>query len=519
MRKGRSEPLILNVNDNEAARYMVTLMLRRAGFLVVEAGTGLGALDKVTQCKPDLVILDVKLPDVSGLEICRRIRSNPETASTKVLHTSATYVTVDKKVQSLEGGADGYLAQPFEAEELIATVHSLLRLNQTEHELREHAQQLKEADRRKNEFLSMLAHELRNPLAAISASLPLIARRPPMDDTERRARDVLSRQTSNLGRLIDDLLDVARVTQGKIEVKWGVLSLCQLLRRVADSALETKISARRQHLELQLGDDPVYVRGDATRLEQVFTNLLDNASKYTDAGGSIRLSLQTLRDGPKPMAQVDVSDDGIGMSSDTLPSIFDLFSQADVPIARSRGGLGIGLTLVQTLVQLHGGEVEAESEGLGRGSRFAVRLPLLAPAEAQLHERVSRATNAPDETRRRVLLVEDNLDAQQMLADLMGLWGHEVTCASDGTEGVAKALELLPDMALIDLGLPGIDGYEVARQLRRDPRGKSLKLIALTGYGSPEQKARSLAVGFDLHLVKPVDATRLAALLADPTRS
>jgi two-component system, sensor histidine kinase len=514
----RASSLILNVNDAEGARYMVTLMLQKAGFKVIEAATGLAALERIQQHMPDLVVLDLKLPDVNGLEICRRIRDNPETTSVKVLHTSATYVTVDNKIQSLEGGADAYLAQPFESQELIATVQSLLRLKQAEQELRLDAELLREADRRKNEFLSMLAHELRNPLAAISAALPLVARRDPLDEVERRARDVLSRQAGNLGRLIDDLLDVARVTQGKIDVRWEVLNLSDLLRRVADNAQQTRTAQRNQRLDVALPSEPVYVRADNTRLEQIFTNLLDNASKYTDPGGCIRIELETLRDGVNETARVLVKDDGMGMSAETLPGIFGLFSQADVPIARSRGGLGIGLTLVRTLIELHGGTVNAHSEGLGKGSEFLVVIPTLT--EAELRSRVQNGNGAPalrGKLKRRVLLVEDNIDAQQMLSDLLEIWGHEVTCASDGLMGVAKALSLKPDIAIVDLGLPGIDGYEVARRIRLDVHGAELPLIALTGYGSPEQKARSLAAGFDLHLVKPVDAARLESLLAQPT--
>ncbi|MET0411787.1 MAG: ATP-binding protein, partial [Polyangiaceae bacterium] len=365
--------------------------------------------------------------------------------------------------------------------------------------------------------LSMLAHELRNPLAAISASLPLLARRDPLDDVEQRARDVLSRQAGNLGRLIDDLLDVARVTQGKIDVRWEVLDLSGLLRRVAENAQQTRTSQRNQRLEVELPAGPVYVRGDNTRLEQIFSNLLDNASKYTDPGGRIQIELATPRNGASDKAQVIVKDDGMGMSAQTLPSIFGLFSQADVPIARSRGGLGIGLTLVRTLVELHGGQVHAHSAGLGEGSEFAVVLPTLS--EAELRSRVQHSDGAPlvgGKHKRRVLLIEDNIDAQQMLSDLLEIWGHEVTCASDGLAGVATALSLRPDIAIVDLGLPGIDGYEVARRIRLDVHGAVLPLIALTGYGSPEQKARSLAAGFDLHLVKPVDAARLESLLAQP---
>ncbi|MBK7865056.1 MAG: response regulator [Archangiaceae bacterium] len=508
-------PLILNVNDSDGARYMVTLMLQRAGFEVVEASTGAGALRMISARMPDLVVLDVHLPDIDGFEVCRRIRDDPETSGLKVLHVSATYITTDKKVESLDGGADGYLAQPFEPEELIATVQALLRLARAERNLRDDAEALREADRRKNEFLSMLAHELRNPLAAITSALPILERRGATDGAEGRARDVVRRQTVHLARLIDDLLDVARVTQGKIELEWEQVNLSELLERVSNNVRSTKAVGRGQRIRLSMPDKPVWVRGDATRLEQVFSNLLDNASKYSNQGGSIRVDVSEVADA-KPAVRVVVRDNGIGMAPDTLPHVFALFSQADVPVARTRGGLGIGLTLVRTLVELHGGHVTARSDGIGMGSELDVTLPRVeAPALAGKPQTASDATGA---THRRILVIEDNVDVQQAIADLLELSGHEVSCASDGLMGLTRLLDLQPDVALVDIGLPGIDGYEVARRARQSPKGRALTLIALTGYGTPEQQAKSLEAGFDLHLVKPVDPDRLAHVLeSQPT--
>jgi DNA-binding response OmpR family regulator len=510
--------VILNVNDNEGARYMVTLMLKRAGFEVLEADCGEAALLKIEQRSPDLIVLDIDLPDISGFEVCRRIRASPPANPIKILHTSATFVALESKIQSLENGADGYLMQPFEPEELIATVRSLLRLNDAEQELIGNAERLREADRRKDEFLAMLAHELRNPLSAITASIPLMERRPPMDDVERRAREVLHRQAAHLGRLIDDLLDVARVTQGKIELQRELIELGGLLRRVAESAEQTKMRPREQTLLMALPEAPVFVRGDAARLEQIFTNLLDNASKYTDTGGSVRVALNVVAGPEGATAIVVVRDNGIGMAAKTLPTIFGLFAQGDVPIERSRGGLGIGLTLVQTLVQLHGGEVVARSDGLGKGSEFEVQLPALRDV-GLLPGRVpgdgaSKPLNGAM-TSRKILIVEDSPDAQQMLKDLLEMWGHEVVCASDGVAGVSAALAASPDVALVDIGLPGLDGYEVARRIRRNPEGKDLMLVALTGYGSPEQKAKALEAGFNVHVAKPVNAKRLASILEE----
>ncbi|HEY3499933.1 MAG TPA: hybrid sensor histidine kinase/response regulator, partial [Polyangiaceae bacterium] len=276
-----SDALILNVNDAEGARYLVSHILRRAGFDVIEAGTGEGALARIAADAPDLVVLDVRLPDIDGIEVCRRVRETPRERPIKILHTSATYIDSANRVESLDNGADGYLVQPFEPEELVATVRSLLRLNDAEQELLGKTQELREADRRKDEFLAMLAHELRNPLAAISASLPVLERREPLDDVERHARDVLERQVGHLARLVNDLLDMARVTQGKIELHAENIDLVPLLRRVADQVLDTRFLPRRQTLRFSVPKLQAVVVGDVTRLEQIFSNLLDNASKYT----------------------------------------------------------------------------------------------------------------------------------------------------------------------------------------------------------------------------------------------
>jgi signal transduction histidine kinase len=514
MSERAQSPVILNVNDNEEPLYVVTVILRSAGYRVIEARTGQQALDMIEEHSPDLLVLDIRLPDLDGLEVCKRIRANPKTATIKVLHTSATLVSLDNKVESLSGGADAYLTQPFQSAELIATVKSLLRLRTAELELRTVAEQLLEADRRKDEFLAMLAHELRNPLAAISASLPLMTRRVPEDIAEQRAREVLSRQTQHLSRMVDDLLDVARVTQGKIALKTDRLDLRALLERAVDNARQTKSGPRHQILECTLPSTPVLVSVDPTRLEQVLMNLLDNASKYTPDGGRIQVWLHAQDGGHGPAAHVVVRDNGAGITPEVLPKIFALFMQADVPIARSLGGLGVGLTMAQTLVSLHGGTITASSPGRGQGSEFEVILPAVeAETSADAAHAQDRITPSEGRLKRRILLVEDNSDALEVLTDLFALWGHEVQAASDGLSAVDTALSMLPDIAFIDIGLPGIDGYEVARRIRADPKGRSLKLVALTGYGAPEQRAQAVDAGFNLHLVKPVQPDGLALLL------
>jgi signal transduction histidine kinase len=515
-KKRSGSALVLNVNDNDASRYLVTRMLERGGFTVIEAATGSAALDKVREKMPCLVVLDIKLPDMTGLEVCELIKADPKTHSVKVLHTSAVFVATEFKVQSLECGADGYLSHPFEQEELIATVRSLLRLTEVEQELRTQAEELKAANQRTNEFLAMLAHELRNPLAAIVTSLPLLERGEPTDSVEKTARELIRRQTLHLRRLVDDLLDAARVTQGKIDLHWEPVDLNELARKIAANLQQTKLGARSQALRVALPNAQLCVRGDPMRLEQVLTNLLDNASKYSNSGDVIDFSLALGRN-PAGVgeARITVRDRGIGIDANTLPTIFELFSQADVPLARSRGGLGIGLTLVRTLIELHGGRVYARSGGRGRGSEFEITLPLLAedmrsaPATSGTFHQIDK----PPAKSRRVLIVEDNQDAQDALKCLLELWGHEVTVASDGPSGIQCALAHRPEVALVDLGLPTVDGYEVARQVRAAFGAAAPLMIALTGYGAPEQRAQALSAGFDLHIVKPVDPDRLATLL------
>jgi signal transduction histidine kinase len=500
---------ILNVNDDAANRYLVNRILEMAGYEVLEAATGMAALLMAEEHRPDVIVLDVKLPDISGYEVCARLRANTSTASIAVMHTSATFVTPDKKVQGLEGGADAYLTQPYEPSELIATVRSLLRMRHAEQQSKLRTDQLIEMDRRKDEFLAMLGHELRNPLAAIMTAIGILERKAPQDTKEARMHGIIQRQTHHLARLVDDLLDVSRITRGKVELRKEPLDLTESFQQVL-SILRPRVEGRGLKLEVHLPREPLWVDGDSTRLEQVFTNLVDNAAKYTDEGTvSVELSREGL-DGDA-RALLRVKDTGIGIPAEKLPAVFELFAQADTSLERSRGGLGIGLTLVRTLVRMHGGSVEATSNGTGHGSEFVVRLPLLTP------ERVPRlaGANVVDARRaRRILLVEDNADARHSMRDLLELWGHQVTVARDGMQGVALALEHAPDLALVDLGLPGLDGFQVAQALRAKV-GQGLRLVALTGYGDMDAYRQALNAGFDRHLTKPVRPTELDRVLSD----
>jgi PAS domain S-box-containing protein len=356
------------------------------------------------------------------------------------------------------------------------------------------------ASRAKDAFLAMLSHELRNPLGAISNAVHVLER---VDGGAAavRAREIIARQTQHLGRLVDDLLDVSRALSGKIVLRREVVDVAAVVERALAAS---KTTGTRASHELSLEARPAYVHGDPMRLEQVVNNLLENALKYTPGGGRIRVTVG-VHDGS---AVLSVEDSGVGIAPELLPKVFDLFVQADDSLDRAAGGLGIGLTLVRRIVELHGGRVEAASAGPGQGSRFTVRLPATMVAPAPAARSVVPANGA-----RRVLVVEDNADAREMLCQLVRLLGHEVHEAADGLGAVEQALRLLPDLTLVDIGLPGMDGYEVARRIRAETAGRHLRLVAVTGYGLREDRERALRAGFDEHLVKPVDPSRLATML------
>ncbi len=370
---------------------------------------------------------------------------------------------------------------------------------------------LEASGRRKNEFLAMLAHELRNPLVPIRNAAHLLRERDDIDPDSQQAHDTIERQVGHMVRMIDDLLDVSRVDQGKIRLERRSLDLAALVRTVVEDA-RGPLVLRGLSVELSLPDAPVPVTGDVTRLSQVVGNLLDNAGKFTDAGGTIRVALAILEDRTK--ARLVVEDTGIGMDAETLPRIFDIFDQADRSLDRSRGGIGLGLSLVKGLVVQHGGSVRAESEGVGRGSRFVVELPLEQDARApEPKAPVTRpaATTHP----RRILVIEDSEDAAVTMKLVLQRLGHRVEIAREGREALAMAKDAQPEIVFCDIGLPGdLDGYEVAKALRADARLRSVYLVALTGYGRDEDKARAAHAGFDAHVTKPASHEALKGAIA-----
>jgi signal transduction histidine kinase/ActR/RegA family two-component response regulator len=379
---------------------------------------------------------------------------------------------------------------------------ALIERARLEHELAEHVRQLAEGDRRKDEFLVMLAHELRNPLSAVRNAV-VTAR---LDESRReRALDIARRQTDQLSRLIDDLLDLARITQGRIALRRERISVADVVDRAVD-ATRAQVDARAHTLAISLPAEPVHVDADPGRLEQALANLLSNAAKYTERGGRIHVVVERDRDA----AVVRVRDSGVGIAPDMLPHVFDLFAQGQRSLDRSQGGLGIGLTVVRQIIELHGGGVEARSDGIGTGAEFSVRLPAL-PADALTHE--GSLARSRVRQRARVLIVEDNLDAAESLSMLLELLGHEVRAVHSGPEALDAVRSDSPDIALVDIGLPCMDGYQVAREMRALPNNTTI-LVALTGYGRDEDKQLAHAAGFDHHLTKPVEIDALERLVA-----
>jgi PAS domain S-box-containing protein len=374
-------------------------------------------------------------------------------------------------------------------------------------EIEEAQEELRQANRRKDEFLAMLAHELRNPMAPISTAAELLRLAPGDPARVRQTSEVISRQVEHMTRLVDDLLDVSRVTRGLIRLHPDLLDLNQVLRDALEQTAQL-VADKKQALHCELAPEAVQVMGDRTRLIQVFANILNNASRYTQAGGEIRVILRREDE----RALVTVSDNGAGIAPALLPHIFDLFIQGERSPDRAQGGLGVGLALVRSLVQLHGGQVWAHSAGPGQGSTFEVSLPLQHSEVEGAKEAPAAAGPRPGQ-RAHILVVDDNEDAGNMLALLLGSLGYRTTVCLRAEEAIATAAREQPAVLFIDIGLPDMDGYALAQALRAQPAGALARLVAVTGYGQPEDRARALAAGFDEHLVKPVKLQALARIL------
>ena len=415
----------------------------------------------------------------------------------------ADSITVARAVQTL--GNVTLLERPVRVAALVSAVRSAIRARMRQYETRLHLIERDQENRRKDEFIATLAHELRNPLAPIRNAVHLLR----LSGVAPEIRDMLDRQVRHVVRLVDDLLEVSRITHGKIGLRKERIEISKVL----DAAVETSrplIDSARLELELaQQKEHPLLVEADVTRLSQVFSNLLNNAAKYTDAGGRIAIAARS----DAGCAVVAVSDTGVGISPQTLPHVFDMFVQADAAQGRTRSGLGIGLTLARRLVEMHGGRLTAHSEGVGKGSTVIVRLPLVQSEGAPVKRKPAGAGPPAVTVSRKILVVDDNRDAADSLGALLELQGATVRVVYDGHSALATLADFRPDIVFLDLGMPGIDGFEVARRIRQRDELHDVALVAVTGWGQEQDRRRTRAAGFDRHVVKPIDPNKMQSLL------
>ena len=564
-----TEPVdILLVDDQPSRLLTYEAILAPLGHRFVTAASGAQALQRLMEREFAVILLDVSMPEMDGFETARMIHGHPRFEHTPIIFVTGIHLSELDRLKGYEVGAVDYVYVPVVPEILRSKVAVLVelhcqrlelkrlntslqdanrkldaanralrreketelaqlneRLRQANRELTESNEALKaeveqrgraeqallDADRKKDDFLAILAHELRNPLAPISNAIEILQRLGPHDTELVRMRDLIDRQVRHMTRLVDDLLDVSRITQGKINLRSEPLELTGLVKRAIE-AHAPAVSARGHRLVVKLPEAPVEVTGDAVRITQVVGNLVSNAIKYTPDGGVLEVGLGTA-DG---FAVVSVRDNGIGIDEEHLAHVFDLFGQLENPRPRehTHDGLGIGLALVQRLIEMHQGQVEARSDGAGLGSEFIVRLPLrtgepvVVPA---IGGQLPRATLSG----RRILVVDDAADCRESLGEVLRIAGGDVRTAVDGMAGLEAAAIFDPEIVLLDIRMPRMDGYETARQLRASPRGEKLILIALTGWGQPEHVEKSKLAGFDEHLTKPVEVDALLQRLAN----
>jgi signal transduction histidine kinase/ActR/RegA family two-component response regulator len=484
--------------------------------------------------------MDVNMPELDGFELATMIRQHPRCQKTAIIFVSAVHLTDFDRQKGYATGAVDYVSVPVVPELLRAKVRvfvdlyrksteleqlnrtleervatrtrelqdSVRQLRESEKRLRAQGEALAEVDRRKNEFLAMLAHELRNPLQPIRSAVDMLRQAKARPEHLRLGREVIGRQVDQLARLVDDLVDTNRISSGKLELRKDLIDLLPIIEGAVDS-IRPLAERKRQELAIALPPGPVPVDGDAVRLNQVFVNLLNNAVKYTRDGGHIRLTVECDdRD-----AFIRIRDDGVGIDPSDLPRVFEMFYQGKARADDAQGGLGLGLALVRSLIELHGGSVQAHSAGVDQGSEFEARIPAVSTSAS-----APAGTASPPSTarapRRRILVADDNRDAAETLATILRLEGNDVDVAYDGADAVLAMSKFQPDVVLMDLGMPKLDGHAAARAIRSVPRGKAVVLIAISGWGGDIDRQLSLEAGFDRHLVKPVVPSELLAVLS-----
>ena len=545
---------ILLVDDQPGRLLTYRAILEPLGENLIEASSGMDALKQLMENEYAVILLDVNMPGMDGFETASLIHQHPRFEKTPIIFVTAVNVTDMDRLRGYKLGAVDYVSVPVIPEIMRTKVSVLAELHRKRRELQlanaqlsatnialeaEKARELerlnaslqeantalatrndelqkemgvrvaaeerlRDADRRKDEFLATLAHELRNPLAPLLNACNI--RRLSAPDADDPLQDMMERQLAQLVRLIDDLLDVARISRGKLDLRRQSTTLQEVLAAAVETA-RPLIDAGGHALALRMPEQPVRLQADPERLSQIFANLLNNAAKYSDPGGRIEVSCEQQDDG----IRVHVRDTGIGLTREQIDGIFELFSQVDATTERTRGGLGIGLTLVRQLLDMHGGRIEARSEGLGAGSEFEVWLPPQDAADVPF-------SNAPKTAVAgkpcRALVVDDNRDSADTLAMMIGLIGHHVRAVYEPGEVVEAVREFAPDVVFMDVGMPGMSGHEVARALRANSDGPPLMLVAVTGWGQAEDRRRTRESGFDQHLVKPPDLEAIRSICA-----
>jgi signal transduction histidine kinase len=462
--------------------------------------------DEVSKGAGALVITEETIRGNRGEQLVAFLGRQPQWSDLPVIAVTRGGPASAAAVQAMETlGNVIVLERPVRIGTFVTAARTALRERDRQYELRRLLAQLREADRRKDVFLAMLAHELRNPLAPIQNASEVFRHAGRKEPLLERAADIVARQVALLARLVDDLLDVSRITQGKVQLKRERYDVRTSVRQAIETTTPI-LEDKRQTLLVRLPSTPLAVDADPARITQVVGNLLNNAAKYTPVGRRIWLSAR--RRGH--LVAVRVRDDGVGIAPDILPSIFDLFTQADDSLDHRQGGLGIGLTLVRSIVEMHGGRVRARSRGRGCGSSFAFCLPA---EDAAMDPAPRRSASAGATIHRRLVLVDDNVDAVESLAMILRRAGHDVSTAYDATAALRMIDEHRPDLAFLDIGLPGMDGYALAREIRSRPHLRHIVLIALTGYGKPEDRRRAKEAGFDHHLTKPAGMAELQRVL------
>jgi signal transduction histidine kinase len=504
----------LLVDDLEENLLSLEGLLRRDELVLLKARSGTAALELLLQYDVALAILDVQMPEMDGYELAELMRGTERTRRVPIIFVTAGAADHQRRFQGYEAGAVDFLNKPIEPDILRSKASVFFELYRQRHQiaaqrdgLKAYAAALTEADRRKDEFLATLAHELRNPLSPLRSGLDILRASPTAPNAEE-IRDMMDRQLSHLVRLVDDLLDVSRVSQGKVELRKAQIALSELIKTAVEAS-SPLIGAGRHELILDLPDAEVWLDADLTRLSQVVSNLLNNAAKYTPEGGRIVLSAR--RDGDE--VAIAVSDNGIGIPADMLPQVFDLFTQVRDTLDRSRGGLGIGLALVKQLVELHGGSIAAESAGPGKGSSFRLRLPMVEAAPVLIGAAEPSSPVALQDARLKVLVVDDNFDVAQTMGWMVEAIGHEYRLVHESKLAVQAAREYRPDAILLDINMPGMDGYAVCRALREQALFDDTVIIAQTGWGKTQDRASTGESGFDGQLVKPVNMDRLEKVL------